>query len=555
MAAISDPASNQEPKQGRAASFYAQGTADREPYLERAREVSELTIPTLFREEGSNGSTELVIPWNSIGAYCVSNLASKIVFALFPAGRPNFKAEQDRKTQADLSQLPPDERAKIAQVIRQGLSKLEQDTAAAIEEDGDRARMFVAALRLLIGGNHAFQFYDDASIRGIPLERFVTARDAQGNLLEWAVMDTLDWRTLPTDVREAIMATGQTGPQPSARGKQPVTIYTHGYLKDDKWHVCQEAMGVVVTGSEMVYAKDALPYLFAPWILLDGEDYGRSYVEFYEGDLLTVESFTKTLGEGAQAMARFITLVNPVGMTDKKALAKARNGDFLTGREQDVYALTAPGKSADFATAKSEKDDAIQRLSRAFLLNSSIQRGGERVTAEEIRYVAQELEDALGGVYSQQIISWQAPYIKLKVKYLQKNRRVTPLPAGAIKITVTAGLAALARNQELSGLREMASIIQQTYGPQAVPSAMDPLEFASRVAAALGVDPVGLVPDPEAQAEQGQQAQTQQLIQSLGPEALRQLGTNATANQVAQTNADARLAVASQGAPPPAPAQ
>lgn len=34
------------------------------------------------------------------------------------------------------------------------------------------------------------------------------------------------------------------------------------------------------------------------------------------------------------------------------------------------------------------------------LLNSAVQRNGERVTAEEIRYVAGELEDTLGGVYS-----------------------------------------------------------------------------------------------------------------------------------------------------------
>ena len=37
---------------------------------------------------------------------------------------------------------------------------------------------------------------------------------------------------------------------------------------------------------------------------------------------------------------------------------------------------------------------------RLLLLNSSVQRNAERVTAEEVRYMAQELETALGGVYS-----------------------------------------------------------------------------------------------------------------------------------------------------------
>lgn len=553
MAAVSDEPNAGEVPQGAAASFYAAGTPDREPYLQRARDVSELTIPTLFRQSGANGSTDVVVPYNSIGAYCVSVLANKIVFALFPAGRPNFKASPSRQVTNDLLTLPLEERVKALQVIRQGLSKLEQEVAEAVEEDGDRARMFVAALRLIIGGNHGLQFYDDGTLRGIPLERYVVARDPQGSLLEWAIEDPLDWKTLPPDVRAMVEASGQF-PPPSVNGKQPVTIYTHGVLSDGKWHVRQEVMAQVVTGSEMVYTPEALPYLFIPWLLLDGEDYGRSYGEFYEGDFLTVEDLTRSMNDGAKAMARFLTLVNPVGMTDKKALAKGRNGDFITGREQDVYVMTAQGKTADFGVADKQQMAAIDRLSRAFLLNSSVQRAGERVTAEEIRQVSQELEDAFGGVYSQQIITWQSPYTRLKVKYLQKNRRVTPLPPGAIKLTVTAGVAALARNQELQGLREFARIIQETLGPQAVPQAMDPVEFASRVAAALGVDPVGLIPDPEAQAQQGQQAQMMEMVKSLGPEALRQLGSNVTANQVATTNAEAKIAT-SAPAQPAAPPQ
>lgn len=536
-------------RKGSAAAFYAAGVPDREPYLTRARRVAELTIPTLFRSEGSSGADDQIIPWNSIGAYCVNNLASKVVFALFPAGRPNFKAEQDKRTAQDLEAMPEDEKAQVQAIIRTGLSKLEQDVATAIEEDGDRARMFTAALRLLIGGNHGFQFYDDGTIRGIPLERTVMVRDPQGNILEWAIEDALDWETLPDDVREAYLASGAPEPSKPANGKRPVKVYTHGHLMGGKWHIRQEVMGMDVEGSRAVYRKDASPYLFLPWILLEGEDYGRSYVEFYEGDLLTAESLTKTVGEGSAALARFLMLVNPVGQTDKKAVARAKNGDVITGREQDVVVVTSQ-KSADFSVAKSEKDDAIERLSRAFLLNSSVQRGGERVTAEEIRYVAQELEDALGGVYSQQIVTWQAPYVRLKIKYLQKERRVAKLPEGTVKITVTAGLAALARNAELTGLRTYAQIMAEAYGPQSLPRYLKPDEFANRVAAALGVDPVGLVPTKEELAQEDQQAQMMGLVDKLGPEAMRQLGQNITSNQVAQTNAEAKAQ-----APQPAPQQ
>lgn len=559
MAAISDPQSDQQKlddamKAGLAASYYNFGKVDREPYLERARDLSSVTIPYLFRQEGENGSMKLVIPWNSIGAYCVSNLGAKIVFALFPPGRPNFKATQSKSTALDLLALPPEEQARIKGIISQGLSQMEQDTVDAIEEDGDRARMFIAALHLIVSGNHAFQFYDDSTIRGIPLNRYVVTRDAQGNLLRWAIEDQLDWETIPKDVREAVKAaTGMERPPLNKSGRSPIKVYSHGMLINGKWKCHQEVMGQVVQGSEVTYAKDKLPYLFLAWQRLDEEDYGRSYSELYEGDLLTAESFTKSIGEGAAAMARFLILVSPTGMTDKRTLAKARNGDVITGREQDVHIPTGQGKSVDFQVAASEEEKALGRLAKAYLLNSSVQRQGERVTAEEIRAATQELEDALGGVYSQQVISWQLPYIQTKVRLLQRTKRVTPIPENAVKIQVTAGLAALARNAELAGLRTYAGILTETFGPSELPNYLNPAEFSNRVAAALGVDPVGLIPTRDEVAERQAKEQQMALMAQMGPEVIKQAGNNLTSNQVAATNADAKLAT--QAAPAqPAPA-
>ena len=101
MAALSDDRSEEDRlaeamKAGVAASYYNSAKVDRQPFLDRARDMAALTIPYLFRLEGENGGDRLTIPYNSIGAYCVGNLASKVVFALFPPGRPNFKAEQDK---------------------------------------------------------------------------------------------------------------------------------------------------------------------------------------------------------------------------------------------------------------------------------------------------------------------------------------------------------------------------------------------------------------------------------------------------------------------------
>lgn len=537
-------------KSGMAGGYYHSCVTDREPYLVRARRISELTIPTLFRSQGAGGSDDVIIPWNSIGAYCNANLASALVFTMFPSGRSGFLLEQAEQAAIDLEQLPEEQRAQIKEAIEKGLSRIEQDTTKAIAADGDRAKMFVAALRLLIGGNHAFQFYDDATMRGIPLERYVVTRDAQGTVLKFCIRDDRDWDDLPEDVEEGLLKLGVKPPKPDPSGRRPVCIYTHGRLDDGKYEVRQEVLGMAIPGTEYTRDKDALDFLFLPWLLLDEEHYGRSYCEFYEGDLLTAEGLTKSLGEGAAAAARFITLVNPTGLTNKKQLAAARNGDTISGRESDVSVLKAE-KGGDFMVGKNTLDDGLQRLGKAFLLNSSVQRSGERVTAEEIRYMAGELEKALGGVYAQQEITWQTPYYKRKLKLLQKAKRVTALPEGTVSMTITAGQASLARNQEITQLRTGASILAETFGAEALPQFLKPNKFAMRIWNALGVDTDGLVPTDEELAQQKQQEQMMAMAQSMGPQALQQVGNNITSNQVAQTAADAKVATAAstQGTP------
>ena len=66
-------------------------------------------------------------------------------------------------------------------------------------------------------------------------------------------------------------------------------------------------------------------------------------------------------------------------------------------------------------------------------MNSSIQRPGERVTAEEIRHMAAELEDALGGVYSILSQEFQLPLIRRLMYQMERNGTFPKLPQGMIR--------------------------------------------------------------------------------------------------------------------------
>jgi hypothetical protein len=74
-----------------AAARYESLTTDRSPFIDRAERASELTIPFLMEKR----TMEIRQDFQSLGARCVKNLASKLLLALFPPGAAFFKLAVD----------------------------------------------------------------------------------------------------------------------------------------------------------------------------------------------------------------------------------------------------------------------------------------------------------------------------------------------------------------------------------------------------------------------------------------------------------------------------
>ena len=103
-------------------------------------------------------------------------------------------------------------------------------------------------------------------------------------------------------------------------------------------------------------------------------------------------------------------MVRPNAVTRKKDLANTRNGDIITGSADDVAVLQAQ-KQYDLQVVERSIAKLEERLSYAFLLHTAIQRDAERVTAQEIRYMAEQLETAMGGIYSLLSQEFQLPLV------------------------------------------------------------------------------------------------------------------------------------------------
>jgi hypothetical protein len=142
----------------------------------------------------------------------------------------------------------------------------------------------------------------------------------------------------------------------------------------------------------------------------------------------------------------------------------------------------------------------------AFLLNSSVQRNGERVTAEEIRYVASELEDGLGGVYSILSQEFQLPFVTRIMWQMERQKKLPPLPKGLVRPVITTGLEALGRGHDLTKLDTLLQRLQPL-GPEVIATYLKVGDYITRVGTSLGIDMAGLVAT-QAEVQQAQHGPT-----------------------------------------------
>jgi hypothetical protein len=216
--------------------------------------------------------------------------------------------------------------------------------------------------------------------------------------------------------------------------------------------------------------------------------------------------------------SKVIGLVNPNGVTQVRRLVKAQTGDFVAGRKQDIEFLQLE-KTADFTVAKSVADAIEQRLSYVFMLNSAVQRKGERVTAEEIRYVASELEDTLGGVYSILSQELQLPIVRILLNQLQATSQIPDMPKEAVEPTVSTGVEALGRGQDLDKLNQFLSAMANVSQLQADPD-LNMSNIKLRLANAIGLDTSGLLLTETEKA----QLQSQEMLKQGGLNAAAGIG-------------------------------
>jgi hypothetical protein len=437
----------------------------------------------------------------------------------FPTEVPFFRYQGSEAHINELEDLYRETGQQNVEVIRSQLDRALAERANNIQSEMARLSLHPTLHRtylgLILAGNHVLYIPDKGRPKSFKLDQFVQQRDGEGNLIELIIKERINKRLVPD---EAIHSLAGVVESDTFGQDDDVDLFTHVYLTEKGWYKQEQQLsnGAVV-GNPGEYKADELPWISPSWFRLDGEDYGIGLVTNYEGDFRTLEYLSESLNDSAMASSKTIFLVDPNAQTDIDALQEAPNLSFVVGSPEDIKVLQLD-KYPDLQVVYRRVQDLEQSLSLAFLLNTAIQRQGERVTAEEIRFMAQEIENGLGGIYTSLSDELQLPVLRTVVARLVRTGVIEKLPESAARPSIVAGFDGLGRTQKTRRLTEVVGLVQQL-GEQAI-STLRLDQVVSEFFHGAGLDPDQYVKSAQEVQQEQQQEQAMALAQkAAGPAA------------------------------------
>ena len=288
-----------------AAGRYENLAVDKLIFLQRARQCARVTSPMTFPPQGHSSATVYYTPFQSVGSDCLNNLTSKLMLVLFPPGEPFFKLVLSAKAKKHIrSNTDTDEEgASMHAEFEKSLGLVEQDVTEELESHGARISKTNAVKQLLVSGNALIQVSPENKILCFHLENYVVRRDVDGHPIEVIIRQTLRRESLPDEAREVLDKLEKHGPvaslsEPASETSSAdrATTFDSGNIdlftwarvtgkKNKKWSFHQELMGQMVPGTEGSWPLTAPGLIPVTWNRIQGEHYGRGYVEEYLGDL------------------------------------------------------------------------------------------------------------------------------------------------------------------------------------------------------------------------------------------------------------------------------
>lgn len=427
------------------------------------------SLPTIFadldvRKDGKQQSVRR--DFQSIGAVLVNQLASKIASILFPSNQSFFRIDSTVSTDQVASAM-----AVSADELASGLADLENEAYRRVFLADTYSQLNMAMKLLIVTGN-CLLYRDGANQRILAygMRSYVVRRDGTGKV--WEII--LKERISKEDVPE--------GMAPLFKDREPdddLCLYTRVKREKrsitDVFEITQEIESHRVPGAPEVFPEAICPYIPVCWNLLTGENMGRGLVEDYAGDFAKLSELSENLALYEIEASRVLHFAMSGSGVDIDTVAQTESGGWVAGNPANILAYEA-GDYNKIQAMLADIGQIQQRLAPAFMYGQNI-RDAERVTAEEIRQVADEANQALGGVYSSISASLHIPLANL-LCFEVNPEFIQELIRGGIKLSVVTGVAALGRSSDVNRLAQAAQIIavvvptfaqvSQAYSPEKI---------------------------------------------------------------------------------------
>lgn len=496
-------------------------TATRSSMISRKEAQAAATIPSVLPDDNYNVENEALTNGStSLGAQGATNIVNKLMLAMFAPGISFMKLSLAEDYKRDLmAEMGLTDDAILTDILAAG----ERSAMEAFEQSGSRPALFEGLASLTCVGDVMMDLSDDAAISFIPIHDYAVKRNRKGRVIRQVHRE----KTTVQDLEPEAQAEYRRA-VPYCKHDDDVTIYTvvklvRGMYRSTVW-VEDVQLSQRHSGK---WTPENMPFRALTWRLPMGQSYGVSLAEDYSNDLGTHDMISEALSDGAVLASQFRWACNPSGLTQPEDVERSSNGAVIPANKNDLDLVFA-NIGQQLATVIQIEDVFARRIGRGFLMNTAVTRNAERVTVEEVRIQAQELETSLGGVYSRLAIDMQAPIARWMLRAADISVKGTK-----IKPTVITGLDALSRTAELERLMGFLNDVTALSGiPPETRDLLNEEPIISAIAAGRGVSRTDYVASKEAVAER-RQAREQELANRQAVQA----GVNAGTAQLAQQGA------------------
>jgi len=398
--------------------------------LERAENNAKVTIPYLFLEEGSTSNDDLTTGYGQgFGAKLVNHLTGKFALSILPPSQSFYRLSAGLEAMEKITNGDEDAKQQV-EII---LAKMEDGIMRYINNTKFRKSLYPALRLAMVTGESLVEKLDNDKYKVHNLRNYVIKRDAQGNVINLVIKESIDYNALEDELKSGVEA-------PDEGENLDVDLYTRVYLDDTgSYQMFQEVEGNVFNESSIKSFTDN--FINVRWNEVDGEDYARSFVEEHYETFVNLEKQMKVLVENAVVSSKTVFTVNPNGFTRLKDYTNAKNGDAISGSELDIGTIKV-NKGGDLQLTLKLVQDLKRELAETFLMSSAGIRDAERVTAQEVQLVASELEASFGGIYTAIASDIQLPLVENAISNLSIEGMED------IDVIITSGVEALGRNVE-----------------------------------------------------------------------------------------------------------